>query len=62
MKISKTTQQRTIIFATAAALIALFLIAQLSVQLLYSTTSFHVFVNHLPNFFREMSIQVLCPF
>lgn len=37
MKISKTTQQRTIIFATAAALIALFLIAQLSVQLLYST-------------------------
>ena len=25
-------------------------------------TSFHVFVNHLHNFFREMSIQVLCPF
>lgn len=40
MKISKKTQRRTIIFATAAALIALFHIAHFTVQLFHSTNPY----------------------
>ena len=46
MKISKSTQRRTIIFATVAALIALFHIAHFSVQLFYSTNLYMGVDNH----------------
>ncbi len=46
MKITKSTQRRTIIFATAAALIALFHIAHYSVQLFYSTNLYRGVDNH----------------
>ena len=46
MKISKKTQRRTIILATAVALVALFHIAHFTVQLLYSTNPYIGIENH----------------
>ena len=46
MKISKKTQRRTIILATAVALVALFHIAHFTVQLFYSTNPYMEIKNH----------------
>lgn len=48
MKISKQTQRRTIIFAVATALFALFQIAYFGVQLFYSTNPYVGNYSHIP--------------
>lgn len=55
MKISKTIQRRTIIFATFAALIALFHVAHFTVQLFYSTNPYLEAKNH--TFIGELDTQ-----
>ena len=62
MKISKKIQRRTIIFATAAALLALFQILHLGVQLFYSTNPYagtyaHTFIGQLSTSFTAMDIS-----
>ncbi len=48
MKISKQTQRRTVIFAVATALLALFQIAYFGVQLFYSTNPYVGNCSHIP--------------
>jgi hypothetical protein len=55
MKISKTVQRRTIIFATFAALIALFHVAHFTVQLFYSTNPYLEAKNY--TFIGELDTQ-----
>ena len=62
MKISKTIQRRTIIFATFAALIALFHVAHFTVQLFYSTNPYrgidnHTYIGELDTSFRAYDIK-----
>lgn len=61
MKISKTIQRRTIIFAAAAALIALFHIAHFSVQLFYSTNPYvgvknHHYIGELDTWYNALNL------
>ena len=61
MKISKQTQRRTIILATAVALVALFHIAHFTVQLFYSTNPYmgiknHTFIGELDTPYQPLNI------
>ena len=61
MKISKKTQRRTIILATAVALVALFHIAHFTVQLFYSTNPYrdvenHTFIGELDTPYQPLNI------
>ena len=62
MKISKQTQRRTIILATAVALVALFHIAHFTVQLFYSTNPYmgiknHTFIGELDTPYQPLNID-----
>jgi hypothetical protein len=62
MKISKTTQRRTIVFAAVLALIALFHVAHIAVQLYNSTNPYvgsknHTFIGSIDTSFQALNIE-----
>ena len=62
MKISKTTQRRTIILAAALAVVALFQVAHITVQMFYSTNPYvgeknHTFIGTLDTSYQALDIE-----
>ncbi|MBQ2008512.1 MAG: hypothetical protein II236_07535 [Alistipes sp.] len=62
MKISKTTQRRTIILAAALAVVALFQVAHITVQMFYSTNPYvkeknHTFIGSLDTSYQALNIE-----
>ena len=62
MKISKKTQRRTIILAAALAVVALFQVAHIAVQMFYSTNPYvgeknHTFIGTLDTSYQALDIE-----